>query len=75
MELSLCQERNPTTVSQLMAQIWELQNRVNSLSDAREFYDPETGSSSGATHVLDHTSTIQSPRTLPPKPVEMLWKP
>ena len=59
------QQRNPTTVSQMMAQILDLQNRVNSLSDAREFYDPESGSSSGATHVPDQTSTIPSPRTLP----------
>ena len=29
------------------------------------FYDPESGSSSGATHVLDRNSTILSPRTLP----------
>ena len=36
-ELSLRQERNPTTVSQMMARIRELQNKVNSLSDAREF--------------------------------------
>ena len=42
-ELSMYQERNPTTVSQLMAQIQELQNKVNSLSDAREFYHPESG--------------------------------
>ena len=49
----------------MMAQIRELQNKVNSLSDAREFYDPESGSSSGATHVPDRTSTILSPRTLP----------
>ena len=48
-----------------MAQIRELQNKVNSLSDAREFYDPESASSSGATHVPDRTSTIRSPRTLP----------
>ena len=66
-ELSLHQERNPTTVSQLMAQIRELQNRVNSLSDARELYDPESGSSSGATHVPGQTSNLLflSPRTLP----------
>ena len=50
-ELSMHQERNPTIVSQMMAQIRELQNKENSLSDAREFYDPESGSSSGATHV------------------------
>ena len=49
-ELSIRQERNPTTVSQLLAQIRDFQNEVNSASDAREFYDPESGSSSGATH-------------------------
>ena len=48
-----------------MAQIQDLQNKVKSLSDAREFYDPESGSSSGATHVPDQTSTILSSRTLP----------
>ena len=57
-ELSLQQERNPRTVGQIMAQIWEVQNRVDSLSDAREFYDPESGSSSGATHVPDRTPTF-----------------
>ena len=34
-EFSMHQERNPTTVSQMMAQIWDLQNNVHSLSDAR----------------------------------------
>ena len=53
------------TVSQMMAQIQDLQNKVNSLSDAREFHDPDSGSSSGATHVPDQTSTILSSRTLP----------
>ena len=64
-ELSMQQERNPTTVSQMMARIRELQNNVNSLSDARESYDPESGSSSGATHVPDQTSTKMSSGTLP----------
>ena len=59
------QQRNAGTVSQMMAQIRDLQNRVNSFSDAREFYDPESRSSSGATHVPDQTSTILSSRTLP----------
>ena len=63
-ELSLQQRRNSTTVSQMMAQIQDLQNKVNSLSDGREFYDPESGSSSGATHVLDQTSTILSSQNL-----------
>ena len=48
-----------------MVQIQDLQKKVNSLSDAREFYDPESRSSSGATHVPDQTSTILSSRTLP----------
>ena len=64
-EVSMQQERNPTTLSQMMTQIRGLQNKVNSLSDAREFYDPEPGSSSGATHVPDQNPTILSPRTLP----------
>ena len=51
-------------VSHVVAQIRDLQNKVNSLSDAREFYDPESGSSSGATHAPDQTSTILSSRTL-----------
>ena len=49
----------------MMAQIQDFQNKVNSLSDAREFHDPESRSSSGATHVPDQTSTILSSRTLP----------
>ena len=64
-ELYLQQRRNPTTVSQMMAHIRDLQNKVNSMSDAREFHVPEPGSSSGATHVPDPDSTILSSRTLP----------
>ena len=63
-ELSMHQERNPTTVRQMMAQVQGSQNKVNSVSDAREFYDPDSGSSSGASHVPDRTSTILSLRTL-----------
>ena len=55
-ELSMHQERNPTTVSQSLTQIQDLQNRVNSLSDAKDFYDPESGRTSAATHVPDQTS-------------------
>ena len=36
-ELSVHQERNLSAVSQMLTQIRELQNKVNSLSDAREF--------------------------------------
>ena len=63
-ELSVHQERNPTTVSQFLAQIQDLQNEVNSLSDAREVHDPESGSSSGATHVPSQPSTVLSPRAM-----------
>ena len=52
-ELSVQQRRNPATVSQMMTQIHVLQNKVNSLLDVREFYDPESGSSSRATLVPD----------------------
>ena len=37
-KLSVYQERNPATVSPLLTQIQDLQNKVNSLSDAREFF-------------------------------------
>ena len=36
-ELSVQQQRNPATVNQMMAQIRGSQNKVNSLSDARDF--------------------------------------
>ena len=47
-ELSEQQERNPITAR---TQLQDLQNKVYSLADARENYDPETASSSGASHV------------------------
>ena len=63
-ELSMQQQRNLTIVFQMMAQIRNLQNKENSLSDAREFYDPELGSSSGATHVPDQASSISESQNL-----------
>ena len=57
-ELSMQQERNPSTVSQPLTQIQDLQDKVN----AREFYDPETASSSGAPHVPSQPLIIPSPR-------------
>ena len=48
------QERNPATLIHFL-----------SLSDAREFYDPETASSSGATHVPSQPSAIPSPSAMP----------
>ena len=56
------QERNPATVSQLLTHIQDLQNKVNSWTDARDFYDPETASSSGSSHVPSQPLIIPSPR-------------
>ena len=63
-ELTVHQVRNPTTVSQLLTQIQDLQNKVNSSSDAREFLRSESGSSSGVSHVPSQFSSIVSPRTM-----------
>ena len=61
--VSMHQERNPTTVSQLLTRIQDLQNKVNSLSDARDFYDPESGSSSGMSRVFQ--STVKNSESQP----------
>ena len=76
--LSMRQNKNPVTVSQLcqvLTQIQDSHNKLNSLSDAREFYDPETASSPGATHVPSQPSTIiPSPRTMPDRDSGLLEK-
>ena len=59
-ELAMQQESDPTTVNQPLAQIQELQNQVDSFSDAREFHDPKTASSSGTSHVPSQPLTIPS---------------
>ena len=64
-ELSMMQQRDPQTVSQLLAQMRESQDKVNSLSDAREFHDPETAGSFGASHVTSPPLTNPSYRTVP----------
>ena len=46
-ELSTQQEESKITVNQLLVQIQELQDKVNSLNDEEEFHNPETASSSG----------------------------
>ena len=61
-QLSMQQRGNPPNVNQLLAQSQDLQDRVNSLNDAREFYDPETASSSGVSHVPSQQLSIPSPR-------------
>ena len=64
--MSMKQQRDPQTVSQLLTQIRvvSLQEKGNSLSDAREFHDPETASGSGASHVTSPLVTIPSSRTM-----------
>ena len=64
-ELSMHQERNPTTVSQLLTLIQEWKNKANSPSDSTGFCETELGSSSEATHVPSQPSTMPSPRTMP----------
>ena len=49
-------------MNQLEAQVQELQDKVSSLNDAKEFYDSETASSSGASHVFSQPLNIPSPR-------------
>ena len=61
-ELSTQQEENPFTVNQLMLHIQELHDKVNSWNDAQEFYDPETASSSGLSHVPSQPMSLPSPR-------------
>ena len=58
------QEENPSTVNQLLAQIQKLQEKVNSLNDAKEFYDPGTASSSGMSHVPSQSLSFPRPRGL-----------
>ena len=61
-ELSLQQKENPSTVSQLVAQIQEFPDKVNSVNVAREFYYLEAASSSGVSHVTSQPMSIPSPR-------------
>ena len=60
----LCSRKKekPSTMNQLLSQIRTLQGKVNALSEEREFYDPETASSSGMSHVPSQPSRIPSPR-------------
>ena len=47
-------------MNQLVSEIQELQNKVNSLTDARDFHDPEGPRSPGASHVPTRPLTIPS---------------
>ena len=39
-EPSTQKEENPSTMNQLLVQIQELEDKVNTLNDTKEFYDP-----------------------------------
>ena len=55
---------DPTTVFQLLSQIRDLQNKANSLSEEKDFHDPETPSSPGASHVRTQSLAIPSTRSI-----------
>ena len=63
-ELSTQKEESKSTANQLMVQNQEFQDKVYFLNVAREFYDPETASSSGLSHVPSQPVSIPSPRGL-----------
>ena len=65
-ELSVHQERNPLTVSPLLAQFQDLHNKVIPLSHAREFFRIlKQRAASGATHVPSQPSTESQDHALP----------
>ena len=53
-ELSRQEKERQFTVHQHTVQVQELRDKVNSLSDSREFHDLETACSSGLSHVPSH---------------------
>ena len=61
-ELYAQQKEELSTMIQLLSQIRTLQDNVNALNEEKEFYDPETASSSGMFHVPCQPSRIPSPR-------------
>ena len=61
-ELSIQEKESQPTVHQLTVQIQELQDKVSSLNDMKDFFDPETASSSGLSHVPSHLVSVPSPR-------------
>ena len=61
-ELTFQKKECKSTVNQLKVQIHELQDKVSSWKDAKEFFYPETASSSGLSHVPSQPMSIPSPR-------------
>ena len=61
----LFKRESQSTVNQLMVQIQELQDKVNSLNDSRDFFDLQTASSSGLSRVPGQPFIIPSLRGMP----------
>ena len=75
-EPSTQKEDNPSAVNQFMVQIQELQDKVNSLTDAKEFHDPETASSTGLSSFIVNPWVFRVPEewwaVIPKELVEVL---
>ena len=54
-------QESQSTANQLTVQNQELQDKVNSLNDSKDFHDLETASSSGLSRVPCHPLTVLSP--------------
>ena len=61
-ELYAQKKEEPSTVNELLSRIQDLEDKVNALNEEKEFYDPETASTSGMSHVPSQPSRIPSPR-------------
>ena len=62
MKFVLKETEELSTMNHLLSQIRTLQDKVNALNEEKEFFDPETASSSGPSHVSSQPSRIPSPR-------------
>ena len=61
----LCNKRRgPTIVKRFLSQIRDSENKVNSLAEERDFHNPETANSSGASHVPTQPLTNPSTRSI-----------
>ena len=69
------EEESQSRVNQLRVPNLELQDKVSSLNDSKDFHGPETASSSGFFHVPFHPSNVLSPRGMPSRDfyTEHIW--
>ena len=57
-------DESQSLVNQRTVQTQDLQDKVNSLNDSKEFHDPDTAGSSGLSHVPSELMSIPSPREM-----------